>query len=481
MEIMLGAKLGSWEILSRTGTDGVGLVSSVLPCISGDPAWPAVPNSPEDLGIPRDIINDLILRSLWLHGSATSTALQRTLKLPYHVLETFFHQFRQQHLVELKQTVGLSSTYGLTTAGRSQVATRAGMCQYVGPAPVSLDQYTRVVKAQTASTELTREQLRDAFDDLVLPDDLLDQLGPSLIAHQSLFLYGDTGSGKSSIAQRILRVYEDPVLIPYAVEVDGCIISVFDPNVHRLVNFSDDNLDPRWAVCQRPCVSVGGEFSVEMLELSRDEATRVFIAPSHVKANNGILIMDDFGRQKITPRELLNRWITPMDQHMDYLTLTSGAKFQMPFELMLVFATNMDPSELVDQAFLRRVQTKVRVPNVSPEDFDRIFRKVMEKEHAQSDPGCAAHLRRRCLTSGSKVLRACYPMDIFRLIKAITRYEGGQAVITTAIIDRAADLYFARSEPKDPARTPRTSAARQAGPKVIPFADISSETDETDE
>jgi hypothetical protein len=279
----------------------------------------------------------------------------------------------------------------------------------------------------------------------VLPDELLDQLGPSLIAHQSLFLYGHTGSGKTSIAQRILRIYRDPVLVPYAVEVDGHIISIFDPNVHRTVDFTGDALDPRWVVCQRPCVNVGGELSAAMLELRQDEATRIFVAPYQVKANNGILIIDDFGRQRVSPSELLNRWILPLDQHVDFLTLASGTKFQMPFELLLVFSTNIDPNDLVDEAFLRRVQAKVLVPDVSVENFDRIFDRTVETERVPCDAGSAAHLRRRCLASGSRVLRACYPMDIYKLIKAISSYEGHPVSITTESIDRATDLYFAKS------------------------------------
>ena len=203
-------------------------------------------------------------------------------------------------------------------------------------------------------------------------------MGPSLIGHQSLFLYGGTGNGKTSIAERILRIYHDAVVVPYAVEVDGHIITLFDPVVHRQLPFHDDLLDPRWAVCKRPCITVGGELSAAMLELRLDESTRVFISPCQMKANNGILIIDDFGRQMLSPRDLLNRWIVPLDRRVDYLTLSSGMKFQVPFELMVVFSTNLDPHDLADEAFLRRIQTKVLVENVSAEVFDEIFRRVMQ-------------------------------------------------------------------------------------------------------
>ena len=386
-----------------------------------------------DLEIPHSIVNDLMLRSLWVQGSVTLTSLQRSLKLPYDVLDSFFQTFRQQQLVEITNTTGRDYTFKLTNAGRSQAVARMEVCSSIGPAPVSLHEYARTVRAQAAVVDVTRDQLRRAFHDLVLPDALLDQLGPSLIAHQSLFLYGDTGSGKTSIAQRLLRIYDDPVVVPYAVEVDGHIISILDPNVHRLVRFLGDTLDPRWVVCQRPCIKVGGELSAAMLELRRDGGTGVFIAPGQVKANNGVLIIDDFGRQMISPRELLNRWIQPLDQRVDFLTLTSGTKFYVPFELFLVFSTNLNPDDLVDEAFLRRIQTKVLVEDVSAENFDRIFERVVESEQVPCEAGYAAHLRHRCLTSGMRVLRACYPLDVFRLIKAISRYDGNPVRITLGI------------------------------------------------
>jgi predicted ATPase with chaperone activity len=235
------------------------------------------------------------------------------------------------------------------------------------------------------------------------------------------------------------------VVVPYAVEVDGNIISIFDSHVHHPVDYTDETLDPRWVLCQRPCVSVGGELTAAMLELRQDRSTRVFVAPSQVKANNGLLIIDDFGRQVISPTQLLNRWIVPLDQHVDFLTLSSGTTVQMPFELMLVISSNLNPNELLDEAFLRRVQTKVLVPDVSAENFDRIFQRVLEAEDVACDADCAAHLRDRCLASGSGVLRACYPMDVFKLIKAISRYEGHPVVISRATIDKAVDLYFAKT------------------------------------
>jgi predicted ATPase with chaperone activity len=251
---------------------------------------------------------------LWLHGSGTLEALHESLKLSFPVLETMFHQFRQQQLLDVKGMLGNDYSFTLTSSGRALATARNQVCQYVGPAPVSIQQYHQVVKAQSARVKLTRESLKRAFSDLVLHDILLDALGPSLIGHQSLFLYSGTGNGKTSIAERILRIYTDTVLVPYAVEVAGHIITVFDPVVHRPTHNLNELLNARWVECERPCVTVGGELSAAMLELRLDESMHVFISPCQMKANNGILIIDDFGRQMLSPCDLLNRWIVPLDR-----------------------------------------------------------------------------------------------------------------------------------------------------------------------
>jgi len=222
---------------------------------------PMLPDRVEDLGIPRAMVADLFLRYLWLHGTGTLEALHQKLMLSFPILETMFHQFRQQQLLEVKGMLGNDYSFTLTSSGRALATARSEVCMYVGPAPVSVQQYHAVVKGQTAHIQLSRESLRQAFSDLVLPDNLLDSLGPSLIGHQSLFLYGGTGNGKTSIAERILRVYTDSVLIPYAVEVDGHIITLFDPVVHQLLPSTDELLDPRWAVCKRPCITVASACS----------------------------------------------------------------------------------------------------------------------------------------------------------------------------------------------------------------------------
>src|SRR6476661_1519796 len=212
--------------------------------------------------------------------------------------------------------------------------------------------------------------------DLIVTDRLLDQLGPALISQKSIFIYGPTGNGKTSLAERMLRVYHDAVLIPYAVEVDGQVIGLYDPVVHHKLEHDDPTIDQRWMLCRRPCIVVGGELIPSMVELRLDESSGIYAAPLQMKANNGIFIIDDFGRQLMSPRDLLNRWIVPLDRRVDYLMLRYGVKFQIPFELMVVFSTNLDPADLADEAFLRRIHNKIYIEACEPGVFDQICYRV---------------------------------------------------------------------------------------------------------
>jgi SpoVK/Ycf46/Vps4 family AAA+-type ATPase len=308
-----------------------------------------------------------------------------------------------------------------------------------------LSQYAAATREQAAKLAVDRNALAEAYADLVIPPSLLDQLGPALISQNSIFLYGPSGNGKTSIAERMLRVYRDTIRIPFAVEVDGQLVSLYDPVVHhRVEELEDPNCDPRWVVCRRPCLAVGGELVPSMLELRLDEMSGIYAAPLQMKANNGMLIIDDFGRQMMSPRDLLNRWIVPLDRRVDYLTLRYGVKFQLPFELMVVFSTNLDPLQLADEAFLRRIQNKVMVEPVGAAAFSEIFSRVVSQRQIPAEPGAPDHLRDLCLSAGRTELRACYPWDICNLLIAISRYVGREPRATHADLERAAALYFAR-------------------------------------
>ncbi len=421
---------------------------TILSVASGNRFAPRAPESVEQLGVPEILVQDLILRRVFIERTSTLASLARALKLSLPVVETVFRQMRHRQLVEVLGMVGNDYSFALSGQGRQLAQERFQMTHYAGPCPVSLSDYHLGVKAQAARVEVSREKLRQALSDLVLSDTLLDQLGPAIISQAALFLYGSTGNGKTSLAERLVRLYDDDVLIPYAVEVDGQIIILYDPVVHQRVSEDageDPDRDPRWVRCKRPCIIAGGELVPGMLELRMDEATGTYAAPIQMKANNGILVIDDFGRQLIPPRDLLNRWIVPLDRRVDYLMLRYGVKFQIPFEMMVVFATNLDPLSLADEAFLRRIQNKILVEEISPETFDEILRRCASSAGIPYEPDMAEYLRSLILNDERTVLRACYPGDICRILVSISRYEGRPPQMTRGNLERAVLLYFARS------------------------------------
>jgi predicted ATPase with chaperone activity len=405
---------------------------------------PKVPQTIEELGIPQTLVVDLVLRRLLLEGISNLQTLSKKLRLSVGILNVVFQHMRQQQLIEVKGMVGNDYTFTLSGAGKQLAAERFQITQYAGAAPVSLKDYHLATKLQAAKVNVNRISLKSAFCDLVIADGLLDQLGPALISQNSVFLYGPTGNGKTSIAERMLRVYDDGVLLPFAVEVDGQIISLYDPVVHTVIEMEDPDVDPRWIFCRRPCIVVGGELVPSMLELRLDETSGIYAAPMQMKANNGIFIIDDFGRQLMSPRDLLNRWIVPLDRRVDYLMLRYGVKFQIPFELMVVFSTNLDPSDLADEAFLRRIHNKIYIDAVDATAFDQIFTRVTASKRIPTEPDSAAQLRSLCLRDGRTELRACYPGDICNILASIGRYENRPARMNKVDLERASALYFAK-------------------------------------
>jgi hypothetical protein len=405
---------------------------------------PAIPQTFNELGISESLVLDLVLRRMLIEGHCTLAGLSRSLRLSIPIVDAVFRHMRSQQLVEIKGMNGNDYNFTLSMSGKQLAGERFQVSQYAGACPVSLKEYHAATKAQAAKVHVDRKTLRQAFADLVVTDRMLDQLGPAIISQNSIFIYGPTGNGKTSLAERMLRVYQDAVLIPYAVEVDNQVISLYDPVVHQIIDSEEPDLDPRWVTCKRPCIVVGGELIPSMLELRLDEASGIYAAPLQMKANNGILIIDDFGRQLMSPRDLLNRWIVPLDRRVDYLTLRYGVKFQIPFELMVVFSTNLEPADLADEAFLRRIHNKIYVEAVDAASFDAIFARVVQARNLQAEPDSAEYLRKLCLREGRTELRACYPADICTILLAIGRYEGRAPVMTKSELERAASLYFAK-------------------------------------
>jgi len=416
----------------------------VLPAAKRPAFWPQL-ETLADLDISPTLVQDLFMRTLREEGQGSLGSLRDRLKLPLMVLEPVFRQLRQQAYLDVKGMQGNDYSFGLTASGKTVAADRASICAYAGPAPVSLAAYDRAVRQQAARVRVSRDSLRQALGDLVLPEDLLDQLGPALISQKALFLYGPTGNGKTSLAERLLRVYDDAVLIPYALEISGYVITLFDPVLHRPLAEQPEDLDARWVLCHRPSVAAGGELVSEMLELRSDATSGIYAAPLQMKANNGILVIDDFGRQVISPRDLLNRWIVPLDRRVDYLTLHHGQKLCIPFEVMVVFATNLDPAELADEAFLRRIHNKIYIEPVSQECFQEILARILEERHLSCDAPTAAHVAAVCLRHGG-ALKACYPADLCDILMWRSQYEGRPPQVTPGELDQAAELYFTRRQ-----------------------------------
>jgi len=406
---------------------------------------PPVPQNFADLGVPEGLVMDLMLRRMVIEGFCSMNGLSRSIRVSLPIVDMVFKHMRQQQLVEIKGMNGNDYQFVLSGAGKQLASERFQVSQYAGACPVGLKEYHAATKAQTARINVDRRILRQAFSDLVVSDRMLDQMGPAIISQTSIFVYGPTGNGKTSLAERMLRVYQDAVMIPYAVEVDNQIISVYDPVVHHPIDHDNTDVDPRWILCKRPCILVGGELIPSMLELRLDETSGIYAAPLQMKANNGILLIDDFGRQLMSPRDLLNRWIVPLDRRVDYLTLRYGVKFQIPFELMVVFSTNLEPSDLADEAFLRRIHNKIYVEAVDAPSFDQIFGRVVQARNIQAEPDSAEYLRKLCLREGRTELRACYPADICNILLSIGRYESRPPQMTKPELERATSLYFARS------------------------------------
>ena len=401
------------------------------------------PKAPEQLGIPYAVVTDIVMRRCLLEGRTNVRGLSRALALHPTVTERVVQELREKKELEVLGMDGRDFAISLTTLGQQHANDRLAQSRYSGPAPVSLQMYRDVVAAQRLSVQVNREMLRQAFSDLVVTDELLDELGPALNANGAMFLYGPPGTGKTSIAERIVRISPDAVLVPHAVEVDGQIISVFDGTVHTPVDEQPEDLDPRWVWCHRPRVVVGGELSGSMLDLTHDRTSGVYLAPLQMKANNGVMVIDDFGRQLLTPDQLLNRWIVPLDRRIDFLTLNYGVSFEVPFDVKVVLSTNLDPADLGDEAFFRRIQTKIFFGPISDEQFDWILARVAHAMGVGCDAEAADHLRSVCREHGGD-LRPYLPVDVCKLVVSAARYEGVAPVLDRRSIDRVLALYYTK-------------------------------------
>jgi predicted transcriptional regulator len=405
----------------------------------------SVPRSIDNLDIPSTVIIDIFLRQTFTEDTVTISRLSTALGLNGSILYDIFEQLRARKLLDVKTMQGNDYVFSLTDQGREFAKEAMLKSQYTGVVPVALSSYVAAVKLQKSSLKVNQASMAVAMSDLVVAPEMLDELGPAFNSQHSLFFYGPAGTGKTSLAERLIRLYTDWIVVPRCVLVDGQYMVVFDPTLHEPIEPQPDGLDPRWVACKRPLVTVGGELEASALQLMFDPVGRVYTAPLHVKANNGMMLIDDFGRQVLTPQQLLNRWIYPLSKRMDYLGLANGTKIGIPFELMVAFSTNMAPEDLGDEAFFRRIQNKVYVGPVTAEMFDRILFIVAEKLEMRLTDSSAFRVRQLCLERDAIGLRANYPYDLCKMAKSIAEYEGREAALDEHLLARAARLYWGAS------------------------------------
>jgi predicted ATPase with chaperone activity len=432
------------------------------------PTIPPEPTSIADTGLGMGFLTDLVLKIVYFYGNITAQQISEVTKLPFlGVLDKVLEFLKLEEYLDIIGAQGgfseRSFQYVAATKGRIKAAEVLDRSQYAGPAPVPFAEYVAMVKRQEmGELVVDARTVREAFSGLVVSDRMLDKIGPAANSARSLFLYGPPGNGKTTIAEGIANMLGGYVIIPYAIEIDGQIIKLFDPLNHRPVDLpaapppepakpfggqpsaAPPQPDRRWIVCKRPQVVVGGELILEQLELIFDPIAKVYEAPYQLKANGGLFLIDDFGRQKCRPQDLLNRWIVPLEKKFDYLALQTGKKLEVPFDVLIVFSTNLSPKDLVDDAFLRRIRHKIEVGNPSPDEYREIFKLVCKaKNIPYSDDGLRYLIQEHYLKI-RRELRACHPRDLCDQILDEAKYRGVPPSMVKELIDRACEAYFVK-------------------------------------
>lgn len=429
---------------------------------------PAEPLRVQDLGIPPSLVIDIAVRRILRDGQTTTMRLADQLCISPVLADQVIEKLRHDQHIEIKGAEGRSYQLQLSEPGRQFAKERMEASKYSGAVPVSLSDYQAMVAAQNVRPSVNRDTIRQSFSDLVISDELIDELGPAIHTPGAIFLYGPPGTGKTSIAERMVNTTRDTVLIPHAIEVDSQIINVYDPLYHVAVSPQPERLDSRWIRCERPSVIVGGELQPNQLELNYQETAGVYTAPVQLIANNGVLVIDDFGRQSMTPEQLLNRWIVPLDRDVDFLTLDYGLKLEVPFLTKIVFATNLDPARLADEAFFRRIGSKILVPSIDDDAFDEVLRRVTSARGITMQPEAPALIRKGSRELGDGDLRPYLPGALATLVTSIASYEGTKPELNRATVERALALFFSREQDMKGGSPVSNPTAHKPSPSGVP-------------
>ena len=416
---------------------------------------PADPLSLADTGIDEKTLLDLLLKIIFIGPAESIAELSHIMRLaPSMVAQLAEGAVRGQLLIALGATMGGATgmRYQLTDAGRRRASEANARSGYIGAAPVSLESYTKWLGRQRVTNErIDWPGIREAFSDLEVSDAFVDQIGPAVSSGRALLMYGPPGNGKTSVAQRLERVFRNIIYIPFAVSIEGQIMLVFDPDVHRPVNpravaefgqslsLLRDNADPRWVACWRPFIVTGGELTLEMLDLQHEATANFYVAPLHVKAAGGCLLIDDFGRQRVSPTALLNRWIVPLESRVDYMKLATGKSFRLPFEAIVIFSTNLEPADLMDPAFLRRIPYKLEVRAPAQDGYRRIFEKVcaMRGMGEMVTDRVFDHVINRLTVVHGLELAAFQPRFLIDQVEAACKFRGVPPSLDLDLLDYA--------------------------------------------
>ncbi len=411
------------------------------------------PTALSDTGLSETFVADLVAKHILDRGTLALAELSSILALAGSIVEGVLSFMRTEALIEVRpgQASALGLAYTLTDRGRVTALDAMMRSGYLGPAPVPLRQYALIARAQSVhNRSVTQESMRAAFHDITLDAHLLDSLGPAMNSGRAMFLYGPAGTGKTYISQRLCRLFRQPTLIPHALAIDESVVQMFDPLIHKQMHQAptrddlkfDEGHDPRFVICERPVVITGGELTGEMLEVQFETATRLYEAPLQLKANNGMFIIDDMGRQKVSPAQVFNRWIVPMEEKRDYLTLGSGRHFTVPFDVILVFSTNIHPLDLADEAFLRRIGYKIEFGTLTAELYERIWREVCVTYKLEYDPQVLDYILNELHAKRRVALLPCHPRDLLGMALDHAIYQQESQQVSIDDIRWAWDNYF---------------------------------------
>jgi predicted ATPase with chaperone activity len=410
--------------------------------------YPAAPETLKETGLPESFVESLVCKYLYAVGESMGRQIERDLCLPSEPVKKVLAVLKKdQHVFYKDQSMG-DFQFALSDGGRDRARRYLDESMYVGPAPVLLEHYIDSVKAQSITIEQPgRDDVREAFSDILLSDEIKDRLGPAINSGRGLFLYGFPGNGKTTIAERVTRCFGLDIWVPHVIYVDGEIIKFYDPENHvkaeGKLGLLQEEYDTRWVKIKRPTIIVGGELTMDALELQYNTHTKITEPSVQLKSNCGTLVIDDFGRQRMAPIELLNRWIVPLEKRFDYLILSNGKKIQVPFDQLIIFSTNLEPKDLVDDAFLRRIPYKINVVDPTEEEYRKLMELFAGQMGIAVNTEAVDHLVETHYRSKNRPFRCCQPRDLLLQITNFAAYDGAEPVMSPKAFDQACENYFA--------------------------------------